>query len=175
MIGRASIGYPWIFNEIKHYFATGEKLPPPTIQQRAQACREHCGATNVLAVLDARMGEVYWAQYHFDAASGWQTVVAPALCAPQAVAPLAADGLVGCGNGFSAYPEQLAQLPCAASAHAELMPHARQIAQLGQLAFAAGKAVSAAEAQPLYLRNKIAYTSAERRDINAAKAAGAPA
>lgn len=41
MIGRASIGYPWIFNEIKHYFATGEKLPPPTIHQRAEACRKH--------------------------------------------------------------------------------------------------------------------------------------
>src|SRR5688572_21106376 len=41
MIGRASIGYPWIFNEIKHYFKTGEKLAPPTIQQRAEACRKH--------------------------------------------------------------------------------------------------------------------------------------
>ncbi|HEY8404452.1 MAG TPA: tRNA dihydrouridine synthase DusB [Flavobacteriales bacterium] len=41
MIGRATIGYPWIFNEIKHYFATGEKLPPPTVQQRADACRKH--------------------------------------------------------------------------------------------------------------------------------------
>jgi tRNA-dihydrouridine synthase len=34
MIGRAAIGYPWIFNEIKHYFATGEHLQPPTIEQR---------------------------------------------------------------------------------------------------------------------------------------------
>jgi len=33
--------YPWIFNEIKHYFATGEKLPPPAIYQRAEACRKH--------------------------------------------------------------------------------------------------------------------------------------
>jgi nifR3 family TIM-barrel protein len=41
MIGRASIGYPWIFNEIKHYFNTGEKLAPPTIQQRAEACQKH--------------------------------------------------------------------------------------------------------------------------------------
>jgi tRNA threonylcarbamoyladenosine biosynthesis protein TsaB len=158
--------------------AFGAKLPAIgliTLDAMAQACRDLCGATDVLAVLDARMGEVYWAQYHFDAATGWQTVAAPALCAPEAVAPLAADGLVACGNGFSAYPEQLAQLPCAASAHADIVPHARQIAQLGQLAFAAGKAVSAAEAQPLYLRNKIAYTSAERRDINAAKAAGAAA
>jgi tRNA-dihydrouridine synthase B len=41
MIGRASIGYPWIFNEIKHYFKTGERLPVPTIQDRAEACRKH--------------------------------------------------------------------------------------------------------------------------------------
>lgn len=41
MIGRASIGYPWIFNEIKHYFKTGEYLPEPTIQQRVDAARTH--------------------------------------------------------------------------------------------------------------------------------------
>ncbi len=41
MIGRASIGHPWIFREIKHYFATGEILPPPTLQERVDACREH--------------------------------------------------------------------------------------------------------------------------------------
>jgi tRNA-dihydrouridine synthase len=39
MIGRASIGYPWIFNEIKHFVKTGEKLPPPTVAMRAEACR----------------------------------------------------------------------------------------------------------------------------------------
>jgi len=41
MIGRASIGYPWIFREIKHYFATGEMLPPPTIHERVAAAKEH--------------------------------------------------------------------------------------------------------------------------------------
>ena len=41
MIGRASIGYPWIFREIKHYFSTGELLPPPTIQERMEATRQH--------------------------------------------------------------------------------------------------------------------------------------
>ena len=41
MIGRASIGYPWIFREIKHYFATGETLPPPTIVERVTACKQH--------------------------------------------------------------------------------------------------------------------------------------
>ncbi len=41
MIGRAAIGYPWIFNEIKHYFKTGEHLLPPTMQDRVDAARNH--------------------------------------------------------------------------------------------------------------------------------------
>ncbi|MEL6357361.1 MAG: tRNA dihydrouridine synthase DusB, partial [Bacteroidota bacterium] len=41
MIGRAAIGYPWIFREIKHYFATGEELAPPTVEERVAAAREH--------------------------------------------------------------------------------------------------------------------------------------
>jgi nifR3 family TIM-barrel protein len=41
MIGRAAIGYPWIFREIKHFFKTGEHLPPPTIKERVDAAREH--------------------------------------------------------------------------------------------------------------------------------------
>jgi tRNA-dihydrouridine synthase B len=41
MIGRAAIGYPWIFNEIKHFVQTGEHLPPPTIQQRVDVIRQH--------------------------------------------------------------------------------------------------------------------------------------
>jgi tRNA-dihydrouridine synthase B len=41
MIGRAAIGYPWIFNEIKHYFKTGEKLPSPTVSERIEVCKKH--------------------------------------------------------------------------------------------------------------------------------------
>jgi nifR3 family TIM-barrel protein len=41
MIGRASIGYPWIFREIKHYFKTGELLPPPTVSERVAAAKQH--------------------------------------------------------------------------------------------------------------------------------------
>ena len=41
MIGRAAIGYPWIFNEIKHFLQTGEHLPPPTIQQRIEVIQKH--------------------------------------------------------------------------------------------------------------------------------------
>ena len=41
MIGRAAIGYPWIFNEIKHYLKTGEHLKPPTIYERVAVCKQH--------------------------------------------------------------------------------------------------------------------------------------
>ena len=41
MIGRASIGYPWIFNEIKHFIKTGEHLAPPTTAERVRVCRKH--------------------------------------------------------------------------------------------------------------------------------------
>jgi nifR3 family TIM-barrel protein len=41
MIGRASIGYPWIFDEIKNYLNTGQHLPPPTIDQRVDTCLKH--------------------------------------------------------------------------------------------------------------------------------------
>src|SRR5579871_4957643 len=41
MIGRAAIGYPWIFNEIKHFLRTGELLAPPTIEQRTEVIRQH--------------------------------------------------------------------------------------------------------------------------------------
>lgn len=41
MIGRAAIGYPWIFREIKHFLQTGELLAPPTIKERVEICRKH--------------------------------------------------------------------------------------------------------------------------------------
>jgi tRNA-dihydrouridine synthase B len=41
MVGRAAIGYPWIFNEIKHFFNTGTHLPPPTIEQRIAVIKKH--------------------------------------------------------------------------------------------------------------------------------------
>ena len=41
MIGRAAIGYPWIFREIKHFVQTGELLPPPTIEERVEVCKNH--------------------------------------------------------------------------------------------------------------------------------------
>jgi len=143
-------------------------IPLVTLAAMAEACRARTGATEVLAVLDARMNEVYWAQYRYD--GSWTTVVEPALCAPEAVQPLAADGLAACGNGFAVYPQAFEGKDFAHGAHGDIVPHARELAVLAAPALAAGQALPAAEAQPLYLRNKVAYTSAERQAINAAKA-----
>ena len=146
-------------------------LPLVTLEAMAEACRARTGAAEVLAVLDARMGEVYWAQYRHDPARGaWTEVAAPALCAPQDLQPLPAAGLAACGNGFSAYPEAFSGKAFAQEALDDILPHARELALLGAPALAAGLAVPPAQAQPLYLRNKVAYTSAERQAINAAKA-----
>lgn len=141
-------------------------VPVVTLDAMALACQQAHGAQQVLTVLDARMGEVYWAQY--DLSDGVNTVVPPVLNAPAGVAPQ--GDVSACGNGFAAYAEALAGLSCAAGADAAIMPHAVQIAQLARVAFAAGHFVSAAEAQPLYLRNKIAYTSAERLVMQEVKA-----
>jgi tRNA threonylcarbamoyladenosine biosynthesis protein TsaB len=145
-------------------------VPVVTLDAMALACRQRHGATDVLAVLDARMGEVYWAQYRFEADPANivepAAVLPPTLSAPDGVRPQGAP--VACGNGLSAYAEAFP-----AGGHAEVMPHAEQIAQLASIAFAAGKTVTAAEAQPLYLRNKIAYTQAERREMAGAAVAKA--
>ncbi|MGL4629993.1 MAG: tRNA dihydrouridine synthase DusB [Leadbetterella sp.] len=59
MIGRASIGYPWIFNEIKHFFQTGQELAPPTMKQRVDAALQHLKFSiqwkgEVLGILEMR-------------------------------------------------------------------------------------------------------------------------
>jgi tRNA-dihydrouridine synthase B len=59
MVGRAAIGYPWIFREIKHYFATGERLALPTVEERVDVCRRHLDMSvrwkgPVLGILEMR-------------------------------------------------------------------------------------------------------------------------
>ncbi len=59
MIGRASIGYPWIFNEIKHYLKTGENLAPPSISERIKLAKRHVELalgwkSEILAIVETR-------------------------------------------------------------------------------------------------------------------------
>lgn len=131
-------------------------VPVVTLQAMAQACRERCGADDVLVMLDARMEEVYWAQYRFD--NGWQTVTAPALASASTVATSGA--VTACGNGLLAYASALADKGFTVCE--SIVPHAAQVATLAQQELLAGSSIHAREARPIYLRNKVALTTAER-------------
>lgn len=133
-------------------------LPMITLQAMAQICHERTGAANVLTILDARMGEVYWAQYRFDGV--WHIVIPPTLSAPDMVQPV--GEVTVCGNGLKAYAGEFASRPFNQCGLQELVPHAAQIALLGAHAFANGLGVAAHDAEPLYLRNKVALTTSER-------------
>ncbi len=131
-------------------------IPVVTLMAMAERARA-AGANDVLSLLDARMGEVYWAQYQFD--GGWKTVTAPCLSPASEVK---ASGLpVVCGNGLTAYQNDLSHLDVSQSLP-EVMPHATDALSLALVALREGKAVHAREAQPLYLRNKVALTTRER-------------
>lgn len=140
--------------------------PVVTLQALALACHQQSDAKDVLAVIDARMGEVYWAQYRFN--DMCETIIAPQLSAAPAVQT--EDEVVACGNGLIAYADDFsAQLK--AGSMPTLMPHARHIALLGAAAFARGESIIANLAEPLYLRNKVALTSVERAEKNTREAA----
>jgi tRNA threonylcarbamoyladenosine biosynthesis protein TsaB len=137
-------------------------VPIVTLEAMAEACRAVTGADEVLAVLDARMGEVYWAQYRYDGA--WHAVVEPALAPAAQVVPVGSP--VACGNGLAVYPEAFPpafrERIVQSRRHAQLMPHAAQVALLARQAVARGATLAARDARPFYLRNKVALTSAER-------------
>ncbi len=142
-------------------------VPIVTLAAMAQACREITGADDVLAILDARMDEVYWAHYRYQ--DGWRTVVEPTLSAAAAVPFIA--GATACGNGLVAYASLFDARIFTSEAQNAVVPHAKHVVRLAQQAFDQGAFAVARDAQPLYLRNKVALTTRERQD----KAAQAPA
>lgn len=142
-------------------------LPTVTLLALARACHEQSGAADVLAMIDARMGEVYWAQYRFDPNGDWKIVLEPTLSAATNVISVGMP--TACGNGLKAYAQDFASRPFFDTKWAELVPHAAQVATLGAAAFAHGQGVPADVAEPLYLRNKVALTTNERMAKAAAK------
>ena len=67
-----------------------------------------------------------------------------------------------CGNGAAVHAAAFTDIAFGAVGHSDLMPHAVQIALLGQRMLARGEAVAARDAQPVYLRNQVALTTLER-------------
>jgi tRNA threonylcarbamoyladenosine biosynthesis protein TsaB len=133
-------------------------IPIVTLQAMAQACHDMCGAFDVLALLDARMEEIYWARYHFS--GGWSTVVEPTLSSASGV--ILEENVTVCGNGLAVYAANSGLDLPRQHVHPEIMPHAKHVAQLARTEFIANRAVAARDAQPIYLRNKVALTTTER-------------
>lgn len=130
-------------------------LPIETLMAVAEAARHGMGADRVLALLDARMGEVYAARYTHESGR-WQRHGAIQLAAPEALAP--APGLVVAGNALAAYAQRLP----AGAGHVSTLPSAAALLRLAPGLLAAGEARPAHEALPLYVRDKVAQTTLER-------------
>lgn len=134
-------------------------VPVGTLEALAEETWRVHGSERVLAVLDARMREVYVAAYRRDA-DGWRCEQAPAVLKPDAV--VAPDGAWdAAGDGFAQYPALAARLGLVRM-HAGVRPTARAVATLALPRVAAGTAVAARDALPVYVRHRVALTSAER-------------
>ncbi|MEZ5644975.1 MAG: tRNA (adenosine(37)-N6)-threonylcarbamoyltransferase complex dimerization subunit type 1 TsaB [Burkholderiaceae bacterium] len=156
-------------------------LPVDTLLALAEQARSACLASAqpepkvVVALLDARMDEIYVAPYRRDAGA-WVALADARLCRPETLADYLAPwwppggGLLA-GNVFEVYGERLAGLP---PQRMDVLPDADAVLRLAPGLMASGAAVPAREAQPLYVRDKVAQTTAEREQL-AAVAAGAQA
>jgi tRNA threonylcarbamoyladenosine biosynthesis protein TsaB len=137
-------------------------IPVTTLEALAWAVMQH-GVTHALACLDARMGEVYWGCFAADPAKGLLASSPSSVGPPEGVVLPLPCAHRGIGRGFSVYP-LLAALPGVIVDPADLraLPNAREFASLGALRLQAGEALDPADLNPLYLRNKVALTEAER-------------
>lgn len=143
--------------------AFGADLPVVGVSTLA-AIAQQADADQVLTLLDARMAEVYWAAYR-RVGDSWQAVTEPRLALPESVVvPIGGDWM-GAGNGFAALgevlrPQLVAQL---VRIDDRLVPDAAAMAPLVAQAFERGEGMDAAQAAPVYLRDKVALTVDERR------------
>jgi tRNA threonylcarbamoyladenosine biosynthesis protein TsaB len=166
----ASIG-PGAFTGVRISVAVAQGLafgaslmvaPVTTLEALAmQALR--CAGDQAIACLDARMGEVYWGCFTTDPVRGVIESGALQVGPPGTVSLRSGGRHLGIGRGFSAYPE-LTKIPGVeiSPQNSLALPNAREIASLGARRLAAGGGLDPADLQPLYLRDKVALTEAER-------------
>jgi tRNA threonylcarbamoyladenosine biosynthesis protein TsaB len=136
-------------------------LPVDTLLAVAEDARARAGVSRVVAVLDARMDEVYWGAYEWEP-GGWRRHGDCQLGRPETV-PLPA-GWALAGNALAMCGERLP----AGGARVEAWPTAAALLRLAPSLLAAGEARPAAQALPLYIRDKVAQTTEERAAVRAA-------
>ncbi|UCU98964.1 tRNA (adenosine(37)-N6)-threonylcarbamoyltransferase complex dimerization subunit type 1 TsaB [Acidovorax radicis] len=137
-------------------------LPVDTLLALAEEARQQHGCTQVVAVLDARMDEVYHARCEWLGSDvGWQADGDFGLGAPETV--LAPAGWTVAGNARAPYGDRLAP----AAHHVVALPTATALLRLAPALLAAGGGMPASEALPRYIRDKVAQTTAERAALRA--------
>ncbi|WP_150539747.1 tRNA (adenosine(37)-N6)-threonylcarbamoyltransferase complex dimerization subunit type 1 TsaB [Actinobacillus vicugnae] len=132
-------------------------VPVSNLLAMAQAAYEKTGATNVVALIDARMNEVYFAQYE-RVGQSWQEIVVEQVCAPEkAISQMQVkDSIVVVGTGWAAYPQFAeANLPLVVSDI--ILPSAKSMITLANAAVEQGSVLSALEIEPVYLRNEVTW------------------
>ncbi len=140
-------------------------LPVDTLLAVAEEARVLAGVSDqpltVLALLDARMDEVYSAAYDWDGRQ-WAQRAPLQVGAPEQVALPQATRVLMAGNAFEAYGDRLP-----AGERIAALPTAAALLRLAPALWAAGQAVPAEQAMPLYIRDKVAQTTAEREAAKA--------
>jgi len=120
-----------------------------------EAIAQESGASRVVACIDARMREVYYAALE-RSADRWREVIAARCSPPQGLEMPRGGDWIGCGSGFAAYGSLGIErvLP-------QVHPTAIAVAQLAAPRLQAGEGVDAAQAAPIYVREKVAFTKQE--------------
>ncbi|ATZ11762.1 yeaZ-like M22 peptidase [Erwinia amylovora ACW56400] len=138
-----------------------------TLKTMAQSAWRRQGATRVLAAIDARMGEVYWAEYQRDERGIWHGEESEAVLKPEAVLQrmAALSGQWACvGTGWKAWP-QLAGFDRLDLRVTEVeLPCAEDMLPLAQQALSEGLTLAPEHAEPTYLRNDVAWKKLPGRD-----------
>jgi tRNA threonylcarbamoyladenosine biosynthesis protein TsaB len=134
------------------------------------ACGGEVGALRVWSLMDARMNEIYAAQYQRDGEGRWTVIDAPMLTSAEALNRRWALEVpqVVAGNALEVFGSQLSSGPARRVPGA--LPRAGAMLPLAKALWAQGGAVDAAQALPLYLRDKVAQTTLERAAVRAAVA-----
>ena len=133
-----------------------------TLEAMAEIARLRRGSTRVVAALDARMQEVYLGAYEYDG-TRWHEVIEASAVRPDAAPLPPGESWVGVGAGFAAYPALSARLGGSLAARDDdVAPSAAAIGALALPRFAANEAAAPRDAAPLYVRQRVALTAAER-------------
>lgn len=150
--------------------ALGANLPViglSTLNTMAQGAFRMTGASNVLAAIDARMGEVYWGKYRRNEQGEWQIIGAEQVLSPEHVIEQlkTVDGeWATVGTGWAAYPEIAKENDLILTDGKMLLPQAEDMLPLALQRWSNGETQAVEDVQPTYLRNEVTWKKLPGRE-----------